>query len=243
MKGSVKKWRRCLPGYRAVRLLWWWAKGGESRSLALLCLHRPRHLFQPYNTSAANRYPDLFAFVRQQIADQPESRLLSFGCARGEEIASLRRLFEQAHIDGIDINPRNIAQARQRLAADPAVRLHVAGDASMLPVASCDAVFALAVFRHGDLAEAEPASRCDGLIRFQDFERVVMSLADSLRPGGLLCIRHANFLFSQTALAQGFQPVLYQSACGSPLYGPDNLLMPSPAQVPVVFRKVPVQGR
>ncbi|SIT07886.1 class I SAM-dependent methyltransferase [Insolitispirillum peregrinum] len=242
MKGRVRTWCRYLPGYHALRMLWWWGKGGESRSLALLLLRRPRHLFQPYNTSTANRYPELFAFVRHQVADQPDSRLLSFGCARGEEIVSLRRLFGQAHIDGIDINRRNIAQARQRLAGDPSVRLHVAGDASVLPAASCDAVFALAVFRHGDLGGVKPAARCDRLIRFQDFEQVVTSLADSLRPGGLLCIRHANFLFSQTAVAQGFEPVLYQPACGSPVYGPDNLLMPSPAQVPVVFRKVPVQG-
>ena len=239
IKAWVRGGGRWLPG-RAV-LVWVWSvwQGGEEREAALLRLFRPPGLFQPYGVTGEERYPDIFAFVAGEIGDAPGRRLLSFGCARGDEVFSLRRWFPRASIRGLDISARRIAVCRRGLArtgGDGAIDFRVAGSACGEPAEFYDAVFAMAVFRHGDL-RAHPA-RCCPCITFGDYERAVAGLARCLRPGGLLVMRFANFRFSDTAVAAGFEPILSRpSDPGTPLYGPDNRLCPPEAHEDVVFRK------
>src|ERR1700691_5826781 len=85
----------------------------------------------------------------------------------------------------------------------PGLSFEIAGSAVAEPTACYDAVFAMAVFRHGGLGEAPP--RCGHLIKFGDFERSVGELARTLKPRGLLVLRHANFRFCDTATASAFR--------------------------------------
>lgn len=241
--GGFKTQLRKAPGYAALRLLYGLLRGGEHRNIALLRLRQPENLFQPYPTTAENRYPHIFRFVRERIGDGPDRRLLSFGCSTGEEVFSLRGYFPEATIRGLDINPRAVAVCQKKLAdaGDPRLSFAVAGSAVAEKAESCDAVFAMAVFRHGDLKTAPP--HCDGLLRFEQFERTVAGLARCLRPGGLLVIRHANFRFADTAAAAGFEPALTiedpPDGAQTPLYGPDNRLIAPQTRHAAVFRKIP----
>ncbi len=211
-------------------------------SLALVRLFQAKRLFQPYGTTREDRYPLIFHAVREALADQPQPRLLSFGCSTGEEVFTLRRYFPTARITGLDIVPARIRHARARLArrgGDGAVRFAVAASAEGEAAQSYDAVFAMAVFRHGALGAA-PA-RCDALLAFDDFERSIAALARVLKPGGLLAIRHANFRFSDTAAAAGFTQVLKAAATDAPppLYGRDHHRLPGEARDDGIFRKEP----
>lgn len=118
--------------------------------MTLLRWRRPANLFQPYATTTTNRYPAVFQLARDLLGDGPDMRLLSFGCATGEEVFSLRRYFSQASIHGIDINPRSIAVCRKVALSlnDPGLSFAVAGTADDLAEAGYDGVFAMAVFRH-----------------------------------------------------------------------------------------------
>jgi SAM-dependent methyltransferase len=172
----------------------------------------------------------LFKFVRDHLADGPERRILSFGCSTGEEVYSPRRYFPSAQIKGVDINRRNIQECRKRLArigGDPGLSFEIGGSAVAEPPAHYDAVFAMAVFRHGGLGAAPP--RCDHPIRFGDFERSVGELAKSLKPDGLLVLRHANFRFGDTATASAFRRIcaapFNPKGLQTPLYGPDDRLL------------------
>lgn len=227
---ALRAWLRLVPGHGALRLLYRLAKGAETRHAALLMLRRPAGLFQPFADTRPDRYPALFALVREHVGDGDGVRLLSFGCATGDEVLSLRRVFPSAHIRGLDIAAANIARART---SDPRLDFAIAADAGAEPEGAYDAVFAMAVFRHGDL-ESRPPS-CAPLIRFATFERTIAGLARCLRPGGLLVIRHAHFRFMDTGAAAGFDPVLTLST--QPLYGRDDRLLEGAHESDGVFRK------
>ncbi len=140
----------------------------------------------------------------------PSCAFSSIGCSTGEEVFSLRRYFPQASIKGIDINPFNIAICRRQLSkmGDEQTFFAVGGSTSVEPDAGYDAIFAMAVFRHGDLNVSPPPPKCDHYIRFADFEASVTDMARVLKPGGLLAIQGAMFRFADTSAASRFKAVL-----------------------------------
>lgn len=234
-------WQHCLRrpwlrlAYRALR-------SREGRGYAWLQLTSSVPLFQDHGTTSMDRYPQLFAFVRRALSGSATPRLLSFGCATGEEVASLRRYFPEASITGVDIHPGHIATCLAGVQArpDPKTKFRLAGNTAGEASASYDAIFCLAVMRRGDLAR-HPVERCDHLIRFADFEAQVEDFARCLRPGGLLVLRHANFRLCDTRAAHRFETILSLPTSArvqaeTPLFGPDNRRLPIIADDAAVFR-------
>jgi SAM-dependent methyltransferase len=158
-----------------------------------------------------DRYPWLFGFAATRIGSRPDPRILSFGCSRGDEVFSLRKYFPSAAIKGIDINPRNIARCLARVRAEnPAnVTFEAAATADGEPAGSYDAIFCLAVLVNGDLTTSG-AQRCDPLLHFERFDRMVGDFARCLKPGGLLVLHTTNFRFCDTAVARDFD-VVYEA--------------------------------
>jgi len=208
-------------------------------------LHRwpPTGAFQPFNDTAADRYPRLFQFVQSELGAGNALDILSFGCSTGEEVFTLRRYFPRAAIRGIDINPRNIAICRRRLraAADAKLSFAIANSTRAEPAAAYDAIFCMTVLCHGDLA-LPGIPRCDHLIRFAEFAGVVADFQRCLKPGGLLILAHSNFRLRDASAAAGFDTVLSierpEAAKGRSIFGPDNRLIEEAApKLDVVFRK------
>ena len=214
------------------------AVGGERREAAVAIITRPKNLFQPYTTTSADRYPEELALVAATL-DTDRPRILSFGCSTGEELVSLRATFPGSTIHGIDLNPLAVRKARRRVAGDAGTTVSRGGEA---PTDSYDVVLALAVFRHAALNDAPPS--CAGVLAFADFERTVTGLARCVRPGGLLVIRHANFRFTDTAVAAGFEAIGtgYASAgeggLPTPLYGRDDRLIGTEGRDDGIYRKL-----
>lgn len=215
------------------------AVGGERRQAAVAIITRPRNLFQPYTTTSANRYPAELAVVATNLAaEQPA--ILSFGCSTGEELLSLREAFPTARIHGIDLNPLAVRKARRRVAGDPGTTVARGGEAPA--DTRYDVVLALAVFRHAELNDAPPS--CSGVLAFADFERTVTGLAQCVRPGGLFVIRHANFRFSDCAVAADFEALStgYASAgeggLPTPLYDRHDALIGSEPRDDGIYRRV-----
>lgn len=199
------------------------------------------NLFQPYGLTFVNRYPGIFNFVTERLSEVATPRVLSFGCATGAEVFTLRRYLPGAEIVGIDINSRSIAKCKKQLRRmrDQAIRFELASSTEMEADACYDAIFCMAVLRHGDLG-ASRAENCSELIRFADFERTVTGLARCLKPGGYLTIRHTNFRFSDTSVAENFDVILDlkdKPSPNTPIYGPDNRLLVGAVYTDVVFRK------
>ena len=196
-----------------------------------------RNRFQPFNHTLADRYPWLFSFVRERLGDGPDTRLLSFGCSTGLEAISLRGYFAGATIKGLDIAPKNIAQCRRHGRSD--ITFAVAGTTEGEGSESYDAIFCLAVLCNGNLTVTQ-AERCDPILYFDTFERMVTDFARCLKPGGLLCLVTSNFRFCDTAVAADFEPVLHIDPAlmaPDPQYGRDNRRIEGAPYTEVAFVK------
>jgi hypothetical protein len=98
----------------------------------------------------------------------------------------------------------------------------------------------MAVLRHGSLGEPG-ITRCDHLLRFEDFAGTVADFRRCLKPGGLLIIRHNNFRLCDTPDGAEFETILQvklqDQAQKTPLFGPDNRLLEGAEYPDAVFRK------
>ena len=224
---------RTLPGYRTAQLLLDFGRGAEQRQAALLRIRAQRALFQPFGSTAEDRYPYIFAFLQQALGADAPVRILSFGCSTGEEVTTLRRYFPNATIKGVDISPERIAVCRATVSATR-TRFEVAETARGERDGAYDAVLAMAVFRHARLEDAELAAK--SLLSFDNFEREVGELARAVRVGGYLVIRHANFRFMDTTVAAAFD-VAMDAPCVAPLFDRDGARLPDVAYELAVFRK------
>lgn len=197
------------------------------------------YLFQPFNHTAPDRYPWLFQFVRNEIGDGPEYRLLSFGSSIGDEILALRTYFPQASIKGIDINPTNVAVCRRRIRRLPTMSVETADSTANEPTNHYDAIFCLAVLCNGTLT-VERKERCDPVMHFHNFARAVADFARCLKPRGLLCLTSTNFRFCDTPTASAFDVVLHagkEHTAPDLLYDRENRLMKDERYSEVIFRK------
>jgi SAM-dependent methyltransferase len=231
--------------YRALRFAYHFAADGTFRADQIMRVRRPRNLFQYRSLTFSDRYPVIFDFVRARLAAVAEPGLLSFGCATGEEVFSLRRSFPNATIKGIDINAHNIAVCRARLreAGDPKIEFSQANSATEEGAESYDAIFCLAVFQHSSLQDRAIAS-CENYIRFEAFEETLRGLTRCLRPGGYLAIRHADFRFTDTACAADFRTLLRIEPEGAPhpRFDRNNRRLPDEHDTDVVFQKQKAAG-
>lgn len=227
---------------RVLRRLWRLAVDRSHRKVTWLNLMRPKGVFQPFSVTFENRYPQIFSFVQAQLGAESDVRLLSFGCSTGEEVYSLRKYFPRAFIKGIDVNSVSIAACRRRLALAPdaALAFETASSTAAEPAASYDAIFCMAVMRHGSLGNPG-VTRCDHLIRFEDFAQAAADFERCLKPGGLLIIRHSNFRLCDAPAGASFETIqrlqYSDKVKATPIFGPDNRLIEGVKYFDTVFRK------
>jgi SAM-dependent methyltransferase len=186
------------------------------------------HQTTPYTEE--ERYPELFDLAAQLKPDA--GRILSFGCATGEEIVSLRRRFPAAEIVGAEINPRSRRIAGRRLASDPLATV-VASDRI---AGEFDLIFALAVLqREPHKVEELEVADLTTIYPFDRFDSAIDELVSHLRPGGLLCVMYAQYRVEDSSSAGLLEP-LPSPAMPGLLFGRDGRRLEG-AFAASIFRK------
>lgn len=162
-----------------------------------------------------------FRLARAAI-DKPEAELsiLSFGCARGDEPATLKALFPQARVAGCDINDRALAMA-QSIAGPVDVFL------SSWPAIGHRGPFDMICACSSLCLNPIPKDGLKSAFPFQKFDDYVSRLAENLNPGGTLVIYNSSYFFRHSSCAVEFNPILSPQLLSSGFIGrglPDGRL-------------------
>jgi len=213
------------PGYREAQRLGRTGRAG---------------LFQPENTTRPNRYPEIFAWLRETLAADPTPRILSFGCSTGEEIVTLKSYLPQAHITGIDINRGNLIEAAAKTRGfGDSVRLIEASSLADEPPDYYDAILCLTVLLNRKL-RLEQLTDSSAILPFAQFEAAVTDIARCVKPGGYLVIYGTNFDFGDTAIAAQFAPSAFQpkpEETPAPAFSRENRLIPGRTHDEAIYQR------
>jgi 2-polyprenyl-3-methyl-5-hydroxy-6-metoxy-1,4-benzoquinol methylase len=168
-------------------------------------LRRPKGTHQVKNSTSYDRYPGIFASVRDYVERHRERppKLLSFGCSTGEECFALRNLyFPGAVIYGAEIDKRNLAACRAAN-SDPEIHFIQSSNEQLQEHAPYDVIFAMSVLCRWP--ETQNIRDASAVYPVTVFDEVCRDLDALLAPGGLLVLYNTNFRFADSPLASNYR--------------------------------------
>ncbi len=156
---------------------------------------------QTNNKTFLGRYWTEFNVLSRYHASHKDLRILSFGCATGEELMTLQALFPGATFFGCDTDWSSLQAARALTGRTATV--FVSNEQDILrhgpfDIILCNSVLlSHTVVRDGQKSGVDPALWHD-----------IVSLLDAaLVPGGVLQIINSNIPFRYHSLAAGYEPL------------------------------------
>lgn len=187
----------------------------------------------------ADRYPAIFSICRDYLADRPDLRILSYGCATGEEVLTLRRYFPLARIAGAEINPHSLAVARRRKPDNQVVFLK-SDPVAIAAMAPFDAIFCMAVLQRTPMLVAEKRILdLSSIYRFERFDQKITELDSWLKKDGLLIVHHSQYSLADASVGSKYMPLeaAIHIRDKGPKFDRDSLRSDSPAGTKSVFVK------
>lgn len=199
--------------------------------------HRAIH--QDVTHTKRDRYPRLFDSCRTAMGAAGRHRILSYGCASGEEVLSLRDYFPNATIVGAEINPIELATCRQR-ATDPGIVFIRSVRRRVAAHGPYDMIFCMAVLQRRP--EAVARAGLTTIARHYPFARFadeIGFLAAQIEPGGLLIVEHSQYRVEDSPAAQSLDAVAGMGDWppNGPRFDQHGALILPPPPVSRIFRK------
>jgi SAM-dependent methyltransferase len=195
--------------------------------------------FQGETFSCADRYPELFAECRTRLQGGRSPRILSYGCATGEEVFTLARYLPAAEIVGVDINPWCLKECGRRNASER-IRFWHSLSAEFAEAAGFDAIFAMAVFQRTE-HRTDGAEPTHTGFTFGRFDAAMEVLDAKLKSGGLMFLDECDFSFAETGIAPRYEALEFEgnrAMRDRPLFGRDDRRISSVHASPRTFRKL-----
>ena len=188
------------------------------------------------DSTEANRYPEIFAYVRHLTSADEQAAILSYGCSYGLECHSLRGYFPQAAITGYDIFAKNISRAKK---ANTDAKIYFTAQVQEAAAASYDIIFAMSVLCRTPHTYAK--NDCSQIYSFSQFDNQVALCDTLLKSGGLLVIYNANFRFTDTAVSRHYKAIAIPDFTDSgivPKFDTNNKLLDDQNYRWTIFRKI-----
>ena len=211
----------------------------RARSEVLTRLRFGSRVHQDVSLSLHDRYPRLFDAARTLLTDRPRPRILSYGCAAGEEVTSLRSYFPDAMLVGAEINPALLRFCR-KLPHDPN-RTFIESRPDLIAAhGPYEAIFAMAVFtRRPHEVEERGLRDISTYYPFALFAADLRFLAEQLVPGGLLIVEHAQYLVEDALRDLPFSPVsgLGDWLAKGPRFDPNGIRIEPQPRIYRIFRR------
>lgn len=177
----------------------------NSRAIFYMKTFQRKRTHQTTAATCMNRYPDIFSGCLAYFDENDPIRILSFGCATGEEVITLHQYFPKAQIVGAEINKHSLKQCRKIPVGD---HIHFIDSLpeEIKKYAPFDAIFCMAVLQRtpGVIAE-EQITDLKKIYPFEKFERQIRELDGYLKQGGLMVVHMSQYDFSDTDIASRYQ--------------------------------------
>ena len=192
-RGMLAPFRFCLdPSYRSILFLRFLRRGD---------------LHQSTVQTRMDRYPEIFSVCHDYFAAKADLRILSYGCATGEEVLTLRRYFPSAFITGAELNRGCLAVARKHRVDDRILFLEP-DPGAILQRGPFDAIFCMAVLQRTPMRVAAAGiGSLKSIYPFEKFDRKVTELDSWLKKDGLLVVHHSQYSLMDAAVGSKFVPL------------------------------------
>ncbi len=183
------------------------------RSVIITGLRSGNKYYQRSSFTKTDRYPVVFAACAHYLQSNSHPHVLSFGCATGEEAATLGKYLPGAMIVGTDINEWCIRTCRNSYNDNKRFRFFNRHSDEFKNCGGFDAIFCMAVFQN-TANRLNKNNETAKYLTFSQFEEELKALDAKLNNGGLLVTDNCDFSFTDTAIAVHYKPLVF----------PDNLI-------------------
>lgn len=196
----------------------------DTRSIYYNKIFNSKNIHQTTSSTCLNRYPEIFAACRDYFQDKQPPRILSFGCATGEEVVTLRLYFPESEIVGAEINQNSLRICRNR-GLDGKVTFIESTPENIAAHGPYDLIFCMAVLQRTPGIIGDKQIRdLKKIYPFEKFQQKLLELDKTLNIGGLFVIHMSQYDLPDTVLAPNYRPHgdWNQDCYGPYVFGPDS---------------------
>lgn len=200
-----------------------------------------KNIHQKSTFTKLNRYPVIFNITKNYIKNENTTSILSFGCATGEEVKTLRNLFPNTTIYGTDINKYCLKKAKKNFNHPRNFFLHSLSR-EFEKINNQDAIFCLAVFQNAENRNNQFIKK--SRYPFSKFQEQLSLLDKKLKKGGLLIIDQADFDFMETTVSKHYKPLEVEEnriVRNRPTFNSKDIKVSSQTNFYRIFRKTDFQ--
>ncbi len=162
-------------------------------------------MHQTTPATALNRFPVIFSACQEYFKDRNDIRILSFGCATGEEVITLRYYFPDATIIGAEVNKYCLEVCNRRRLDEKMIFID-STDEEITRNGPYDAIFCMAVFqRTPERITLDGVKNIKRIYPFEKFEKQVCKLDQKLKEKGLFVIHYSQYDFADTRIVDRYE--------------------------------------